>query len=127
MPQCVLGSLVGMRFGRLVVIGESGRCQGGRLMLGRCDCCAEMATRLSSLKNGHSRSCGCLRRDSVRSAPRHLIHGLSDTPIYNTWRSMMRRCYKADYKKYPERWHSFALFVDDMAPRPEGKTLDRKD
>lgn len=53
---------------------------------------------------------------------------------------MKSRCYNPNYHKYPrygargitvcERWlgdKGFANFLADMGPRPEGKTLDRKD
>lgn len=57
--------------------------------------------------------------------------------LYGIWYSIMGRCYKPGYtgwEKYGakgigvcERWHSFANFHDDVAPRPPGLTLDRKD
>jgi len=59
------------------------------------------------------------------------------TPMYNTWRSMLRRCESpkaTGFKEYGgrgitvcERWHSFDDFFADMAPRPEGMTLDRSE
>lgn len=60
------------------------------------------------------------------------------TPEYNSWRSMRARClFKSHeaYKNYGgrgikicDRWvNSFDNFLEDMGPRPEGKTLDRID
>lgn len=53
------------------------------------------------------------------------------------WRCMMSRCYNREnmgYKNYGgrgigvcKRWHVFNNFAQDMAPRPLGLTLDRKD
>ncbi len=61
-------------------------------------------------------------------------HGWNGTPTHNVWRSMMRRCYarsKHNYQKNGirvcKRWHTFINFIADMGPKPEGKTLDRKD
>lgn len=58
-------------------------------------------------------------------------------PIRNTWYTMMKRCYDEKIYAYPwyggkgikvcERWHTYNNFKADMAPRPEGKTLDRID
>lgn len=68
-----------------------------------------------------------------------LVEGLrsKDHPLYGTWKNMRQRCNSPkhpDYKWYGARgvkvcarWDSFALFVEDMGPRPEGYTLDRKD
>lgn len=60
------------------------------------------------------------------------------TPEYNSWRAMRARClFKSHeaYKNYGgrgitvcKRWvDSFDNFLEDMGPRPEGKTLDRVD
>ena len=65
-------------------------------------------------------------------------HGWSDTPTYNSWYAMIRRCYDENdisYRYYGAigitvcpRWRrSFLEFLADMGERPDGKTLDRKD
>jgi hypothetical protein len=69
-------------------------------------------------------------------ARRPRSHGLSRTPIYVAWRAMIYRCENPNASNF--RWYggrgigvcarwrrSFAAFVADMAPRPEGLTLDR--
>lgn len=55
---------VGMRFGRLVVTGEAGRCPEGRQRLVRCscDCGRKHRARLHNLRAGRVLSCGCVRR-----------------------------------------------------------------
>jgi hypothetical protein len=67
-----------------------------------------------------------------------VTHGLTDTPIYNSWRGMVDRCTNQNhvrYHRYGGRgiticrdWHSFSLFYRDMGPswRP-GLTLERVD
>jgi len=58
-------------------------------------------------------------------------------PLMNIWDSMLSRCYNKNnesYKYYGElgvtvcsRWrYFFTNFVEDMGPRPEGYTLERK-
>jgi hypothetical protein len=64
-------------------------------------------------------------------------HGLVNTPCYNSWRNMLRRCYRklnSNYKYYGgngitvcKRWHVFVNFYADMGERPDGQWLDRKD
>lgn len=62
----------------------------------------------------------------------------SKTPEYRSWEAMKARCYNKHnigYEHYGAkgvrvcaRWlNSFDRFYEDMGPRPEGMTLDRKD
>ncbi len=61
--------------------------------------------------------------------------GLSKTPTYCSWNSMIRRCSPESREKYPsyanievcERWKEFSNFLEDMGERPEGTSLDRID
>lgn len=69
-------------------------------------------------------------------------HGLSRTPTYKSWVSMLWRCRDPRDTSYPHyggrgisvcaRWDprqggSFPNFLADMGERPEGKTIDRID
>lgn len=69
-------------------------------------------------------------------------HGMSRTPTYKSWVSMLWRCRDPRDASYPryggrgitvcDRWDprkggSFLNFLADMGKRPEGLTLDRKD
>src|SRR4051812_44360766 len=65
----------------------------------------------------------------------HAAHA-TRSPTYKTWRAMWQRCTMpgAYWARYGgrgivvcERWRDFALFLEDMGERPEGKTLDRID
>jgi len=57
-------------------------------------------------------------------------------PLYTVWQGMKRRCDNPNFKQFSDyggrgiyvcdRWKkSFANFLADMGPRPEGYTLDR--
>lgn len=63
-------------------------------------------------------------------------HGMSNTKLYKSWRSMVSRCHNpknARYKHYGgagisvcDRWrYSFINFYNDMGERPEGMSIDR--
>lgn len=57
------------------------------------------------------------------------------SPTYNSWKSMMDRCYHSTCKSHRryrgrgitvcKRWHSFENFLVDMGKRPIGRTLER--
>ena len=89
----------------------------------------------STLREGRSRSCGCLRREQKAS----IKHGMSFSPEYKTWAGMARRCHNPNdisYKRYGARgikvcarWKgSFVAFFKDMGPKPTPKhSIDRID
>ncbi len=57
----------------------------------------------------------------------------TNTPTYNSWKSMRNRCspernpkhYYLRGIKVCDRWKNFDYFYEDMGERPEGTTLDR--
>lgn len=64
-------------------------------------------------------------------------HGMTGTPTYFSWGSMIQRCLNPKavvYQKYGgkgilvcEDWKKFENFYRDMGDRPEGTSLDRID
>ena len=64
--------ITGMRFGRLVAVRSLGKCRNFQLYWEcRCDCGKVVAVNKKNLVHGHTRSCGCLRRDLMKG----LRHG----------------------------------------------------
>lgn len=59
--------LRGRQFGRLTVIKEMPKRKNKYFWLCRCECGNEKLVEESHLKSGHTRSCGCYRRDIMRS------------------------------------------------------------
>ena len=58
--------ILGNRFGRLVVVGESTRNKyGHRCWPCRCDCGKEITVRAQSLNDGTTRSCRCINIDKM--------------------------------------------------------------
>lgn len=104
-----------------------------------CDCGERGSSPLESLKSGHTKSCGCLRREKARVSIRetNTNHGMCNTRTYRSWHAMKTRCNNPNTKdyinyggrgiKYDNSWESFEVFLSDMGERPEGKTIDRKD
>lgn len=125
MPR--LANIAGKRFGRLVVISrdidhftESGNRQVTWIC--RCDCGANISVRATHLRNGHTKSCGCLKKEGAARRVRKMntTHGLRNSRLYSIWRGMINRCNNKKHKsshiymgrgiKVCEEWRSFEVF-----------------
>ena len=126
--------IAGNRFGRLVAIERiesSGH--GSARWRCQCDCGRETTAFYMNLKTGRTRSCGCLKRDTIGALNRS--HMMCRTPTWNSWRAMVERCtnpknigwrlYGGRGIEVCPRWLKFENFFADMGVRPKGKTLDR--
>lgn len=51
----------GVRFGRLTAVEICGRQKREMLWRCMCECGKEVPVRLSNLRNGNTKSCGCIR------------------------------------------------------------------
>jgi hypothetical protein len=70
----------------------------------KCECGAEFKAITTQVKNGHTKSCGCLQKKKAAEA--QTTHGLSRHPLYMTWKKMVSRCHSeksSDYKYYGAR------------------------
>lgn len=105
--------LIGQRFGRLVVKCETerrGKYQ--RHFLCICDCGEEKSVALTALKSDLTISCGCYQKEAARKAKTK--HGMSNTPTYNSWRSMKERCdnpKNSHYEYYGARGITYDAFL----------------
>jgi len=90
----------------------------------------------TTLRNGMTRSCGCLATELKRE--RATTHGHATTrttPTYNSWAQISQRCENknnAAFNNYGgrgitvcARWRVFENFLADMGERPLGCSLDR--
>lgn len=137
-------SILGQRFGRLIVIDEPRETTPRRVVC-RCDCGKQSHPFAISLRSGNAVSCGCYAREktAARYIERNTKHGFAQRnkqiPEYRTWFDMKRRCYdknRPDYVNYGgrgiyvvEEWRTdFAKFLADMGRKPNPKsTIDRID
>ncbi len=110
--------LTGQRFGRWSVLAEAPKTRPGQTRWHcRCDCGREKpAVLYSSLVEGSSQSCGCLKREQS-SKPLHEQHGHVN-PTYRSWHAM-----KSREGVCPQWINSFDQFLADMGSRPEGARL----
>lgn len=131
--------LAGQRFGRLVVIERLFERKGylSNIWICKCDCGNEVRAAMGNLRNGNTKSCGCLRKDML--VEKSTTHGMRDLPEYGIWAGIKRRCYNTNeeaYNRYGGRgitmsdeWReSFEAFYRDMGPRPSDKhSIERSD
>jgi len=125
--------LSGQKFGKLTAIKRVGKdSQGTSLWHCLCDCGNTSTVRVSALKNGGTKTCGCSYGEAG------ITHGLSRKPIYSVWQAMIQRCHNSSnpaYKYYGvrgitvcDKWrNSFQAFFDDMGHAEKGMSIDRID
>jgi hypothetical protein len=142
MPK--ITNIVNRRFARLVVLRfvRMDTVTRRALWQCRCDCGNLILTDGVSLRNGNTKSCGCLQREKARKRCLQInqTHGFAArahrSPIYDAWLSMIQRCTNpncSQWKRYGGRgikvckqWQeSFETFINDMGLRPHGMSLDR--
>lgn len=130
----------GNRFGRLTAAKRLPK-KGRRTMwLFKCDCGAEKVAPIERVKIGHTRSCGCLRREVT--AKRSITHGhrrgRKTSREWKSWQHAKARCHDPGDPKFGNyggrgismcaSWRgSFEVFYADMGPCPPQMTLDRID
>lgn len=128
----------GQRFGRLVAIRAVDRDRHGAIWRLRCDCGKTTVAYASNVTSGNTRSCGCWALEVKAATGRSTAtHGMRNSPEYQAWIDMRRRCEHARRKSFPTyggrgikvcaRWRqSFKSFLTDMGLRPSPKhSLDR--
>jgi len=126
-------------------IGKSSRKVGSHVYwYCQCTLCGELVcVDGSSVRRGHQKSCGCLRKKGNKNLTnRHLQiekttkHGKSYSKVYKVWQVMIDRCNNSRNRYFYnyggrgitvcDEWHKFENFYADMG-EPNGLTLERID
>lgn len=103
--------ITGNTYGNLKVIERAPN--RGKQTYWLCECQCENKTRLvvrgGDLKNGHTKSCGCLKKISdIANIEKynlnngHVLHGQSNSRLYKIWIDMIRRCSNPKCKRYKD-------------------------
>ena len=131
----------GLKFGRWTVIRLIETLPSlSHIVLCECECGTRKSVMSNYLSLGDSRSCGCLRNE--KTIERSTRHGMANrgkvTNHYTLYHDILRRCRR--HPRYAgrgiimcDRWlhgengkTGLELFAEDMGPRPEGMTVERK-
>lgn len=120
---------IGLRYGKIVVIGKIHIRGLGTGWECQCDCGNKTYAAGFNLETGNTQSCGCYH------AERLCTHGKTKSRVYVIWKGMRRRCEKPqalEFKNYGgrgisvcERWKRFENFLADMGEPEEGLTIER--
>ena len=113
--------LTGQKFGRLTVINREENDNRGRARWRcKCECGNIVVVASSSLRSGHTVSCGCYNRD--KCIERHTTHGMSNTRLFRIWCGMKERCNNPNNTRYEnyggrgisvyEDWKDFLKFKE---------------
>jgi hypothetical protein len=128
--------VAGEVFGRLTVLCPAKSKGTDSCSRCRCECGKSVVVRNYCLRNGHTRSCGCLNREETGA--RFRKHGKSGSKLYDVWSAMRKRCENPEdpaYDRYGgrgitvcERWKDFTAFYEDMGDRPSDRhSIERVD
>lgn len=96
--------LTGQKFGRLYVVSFWGiNHRKEAVWKCKCDCGNFLNVRSQPLRNGHTKSCGCLKIEEEKTRAQHphkKTHGLSNSRLYTVWCNMKARCLNPKSEHY---------------------------
>ena len=133
-----LEDLTGFRSGRITVTRLASS-SSPRLWEFVCDCGNVKSARISDIKRGMVKSCGCLAKENLisRNKANAKYGEIFNLPTGMSWRGMMARCYNPKQNSYPY-YGAIGITVCEflrstpqnivliIGPRPSKRTLDRK-
>jgi len=139
--------LTGETFGRLFVERRvENSIHNAAQYLCKCDCGNEIVVNSNNLRTGHTKSCGCKRKESTSKWLKkyNFKHGMCGSRLYIVWAGMKQRVENPNnerYKDYGARgikickeWHDFETFKKwayENGYKDDAKygdcTIDRKD
>lgn len=64
-----------------------------------CSCGKEVELIIAAVKNGSTKSCGCLHRENTSKSNKK--HGLGRSPLYPVYKSIIQRCTNPNNPAYP--------------------------
>lgn len=128
--------IVGKVFGRLTVVEYSHTKNKKAYWKCLCACGKECIVEGAKLRNGHTKSCGCLLKDINKS---RTVNDEKRRKIYKVWSNMVNRCENAKNSKFVyygargitvcDEWKDFNKFYEWCMENgwEIDLTLDRKD
>lgn len=124
-------NISGKEFGLLLAISPFDKINSRIRWKCLCKCGKHSIVSVSNLLNGHTKSCGCLKKINDQNK----THGMTRTKTHTAWANMLQRCENPNATQYADyggrgikvckRWKNFKNFYRDMGEAPKYLTLDR--
>jgi hypothetical protein len=127
-------------FGRLTFVSVERRSSDNRIMWRMsCSCGGTALVSPNKAMSGHTRSCGCLYRESRRAGKKYGDLAKQHKAEYTIWRGLKARCTDPNHRAYPDyggrgiavwsEWEKdFSSFLSHIGPRPSHRhQIDRID
>lgn len=127
--------LTGQRFHRLVVLSQAEGVSKRVIWHCLCDCGNTTDVPSHRLISGHTKSCGCRKKETgAENGRKNAQHGMTKSRTWVSWSAMVYRCTNTNGRQYStyqgmlcDRWLDFNNFLSDMGERPDGTSIDRID
>ena len=101
MKMSITKDLTGKKYGRWTVIRRDTNDKNNRSRwVCECECGNTKTLKLCDLRNGRSKSCGCLRRENTSKM--FSSHQKTNTRLYRIWASMKNRCLNPNASRYKD-------------------------
>ena len=126
------------KFGKLTVVRQEYIKNRHLYWFCKCDCGNECVVKGDKIKSGHTKSCGCLKKEKL--IERNTRHRDTSTRLYAIWAGIISRCHNPNRQKakrdYQDRgiivckeWHDFQCFKKWSLANgyEESLTIDRID
>lgn len=118
-----VADITNQRFGRLTVVQRvENPSQKQSWWLCKCDCGNIKKFSYSNLISGHTKSCGCLRREitNARNKKINTKHHMCEHPLYDKWTFMKSRCYYVKNDSFSDYGGRGIIVCDEWKDNEKG-------
>lgn len=110
--------LTNQKFGRLTVISKAPSMNARSRWICRCECGNTKEVLGQNLRNGHVKSCGCLK--SEIHATKEYKHGFHGTRLYRIYIGMIGRCHNPSVKAFKNYGAKGITVCEEWFKNPKG-------
>ena len=114
--------MLGTKYGRLTILSRAKNTETRAVWNCVCDCGNTLSVQGKKLRSGHTKSCGCIRKETTAKQGKiNTKHGLARTKGYARFHSRLREI--AEIRQRP-KWANLKKIMEIYVNRPEGYHVD---